>query len=211
MNSESVIIESRGVMLLGELSISEAAHGVILFAHGSGSGRLSPRNGWVASKFNEAGFATLLIDLLTEPEATRDTLTMEYRFDVKLLAKRMLLATEWLSDSQELPIGYYGASTGASAALIAAAERPKLVAAVVSRGGRVDLAGESLPLVKAPTLLIVGSLDVEVLELNKEAQRLMKAETRLEVVKGATHLFKEPGKLDKVAKLSIEWFKKYLS
>lgn len=184
---------------------------MILFAHGSGSGKLSPRNGWVASKFNEAGFATLLVDLLTEQEAARDTLTMEYRFDVKLLAKRMLLAAEWLKESYSLQIGYYGSSTGASAALIAAAKKPELVAAIVSRGGRADLAGESLPLVKAPTLLIVGSLDVEVLELNKEAQRLMKAETRLEVVKGATHLFKEPGKLDEVAKLSLEWFKKYLS
>jgi putative phosphoribosyl transferase len=210
MRSESVIIESGSVRLLGELFTPETPCGMILFAHGSGSGRLSPRNGWVAYKFNEAGFATLLVDLLTEAEASRDAITMEYRFDVKLLSRRIVLASEWLRASQRLPIGYYGASTGASAALIAAAEKPELVVAIVSRGGRADLAGDSLPLVKAPTLLIVGSLDREVLRLNKEAQRMMNAKARLEIVKGATHLFEEPGKLDEVAKLSIEWFKIHL-
>ena len=208
--SESVTVESKGVRLLGELSAPEAARGLILFAHGSGSGRLSPRNSWVAARFNEAGFATLLVDLLTESEAARDSFTMEYRFDVELLAKRLLLAAEWLKARYSLPLGYYGASTGASAALIAAAEKPELVAAVVSRGGRADLSGTSLPHVRAPTLLIVGGLDHEVLQLNEEAQRLMTATTRLVLVKGATHLFEEPGKLDEVARLSIEWFRQYL-
>ena len=210
MKSESVSVESRGVKLLGELSIPETPQGVILFAHGSGSGRLSPRNSWVAARFNEARFATLLVDLLTESEAAKDSLTMEYRFDVQLLAKRLLLAAEWLKTRQSLPLGYYGASTGASATLIAAAEKPELVAAVVSRGGRADLAGASLPLVRAPTLLIVGGADTEILQLNEEAQRRMTATTRLVVVKGATHLFEEPGKLDEVARLSIEWFRQHL-
>jgi dienelactone hydrolase len=183
---------------------------MILFAHGSGSGRLSPRNNQVANRFNQAGYSTLLIDLLIEEEAAKDSYTMEYRFDVRLLASRLILAAEWLKKRYQQPLGYYGASTGASAALIAAAERPEMVSAIVSRGGRPDLAGPSLPNVKAPTLFIVGGLDGEVLELNKEAQRRMKAITDLEVVEGATHLFEEPGKLEEVAKLSILWFSKYL-
>jgi len=208
--SESITIESSGVRLLGEYTHPETARGIILFAHGSGSGRLSPRNNWVAQKFNDAGFSTLLVDLLTEPEAVRDSITMEYRFEVALLAKRMQIAAVWLREKHALKIGYYGSSTGASAALIAAAEKPELVSAIVSRGGRADLAGNSLPRVKAPTLLIVGSLDHEVLELNKKAQAIMTAETKLEIVKDATHLFEEPGRLEEVAKLSIDWFKKYL-
>jgi dienelactone hydrolase len=183
---------------------------VILFAHGSGSGRLSPRNNQVANRFNQAGFSTLLVDLLTEEEAAKDSVTMEYRFEVQLLGSRLIMAAEWLKARSKQPIGYYGASTGASAALIAAAERPELVSAIVSRGGRPDLAGPSLPKVKAPTLLIVGGLDYEVLEMNRAAQRQMKATTELKVVEGATHLFEERGKLEEVAKLSIDWFKKYL-
>lgn len=205
--SESITIESDDIRLFGEYSHPINAKGIILFAHGSGSGRHSPRNNWVAKRFNEAGFATLLVDLLTEREAERDSITMEYRFDVALLAGRMLIANRWLRGRHVLRIGYYGSSTGASAALIAAAEKPELVAAIVSRGGRVDLAGKSLPKVRAPTLLIVGSLDTEVLQLNREARRMMRAETRLEIVECATHLFEEPGKLEEVAKLSIDWFR----
>ena len=198
------------IKLLGELNTPPGASGVILFAHGSGSGRLSPRNNQVANRFNQAGFSTLLVDLLTEEEAAKDEFTMEYRFDVQLLGSRLTLAADWLRGMSKLPFGYYGASTGASAALIAAAEKPELVTAIVSRGGRPDLAGPSLPNVKAPTLLIVGGLDYEVLEMNRSAQRQMRATTELKIVNGATHLFEERGKLEDVAKLSIEWFKKYL-
>jgi pimeloyl-ACP methyl ester carboxylesterase len=145
-----------------------------------------------------------------EDESAKDEFTMEYRFDVQLLGSRLILAAEWLRGRSTLPFGYYGASTGASAALIAAAEKPELVTAIVSRGGRPDLAGPSLPNVKAPTLLIVGGLDYEVLEMNRSAQRQMRATTELKIVNGATHLFEERGKLEEVAKLSIEWYKKYL-
>jgi len=198
------------IKLLGELNTPPGASGVILFAHGSGSGRLSPRNNQVANRFNQAGFSTLLVDLLTEEEAAKDEFTMEYRFDVQLLGSRLTLAADWLRGMSKMPFGYYGASTGASAALIAAAEKPELVTATVSRGGRPDLAGPSLPNVKAPTLLIVGGLDYEVLEMNRSAQRQMRATTELKIVNGATHLFEERGKLEEVANLSIEWFKKYL-
>ncbi len=198
------------IKLLGELNTPPGASGIILFAHGSGSGRLSPRNNQVANRFNQAGFSTLLVDLLTEEEAAKDEFTMEYRFDVQLLGSRLTLAADWLRGMSKLPFGYYGASTGASAALIAAAEKPELVTAIVSRGGRPDLAGPSLPNVKAPTLLIVGGLDYEVLEMNRSAQRQMRATTELKIVNGATHLFEERGKLEEVAQLSIEWFKKYL-
>ncbi len=208
--SESVTIESGSVKLLGEYSHPINAKGIILFAHGSGSGRKSPRNNWVAKKFNEAGFATLLVDLLQEKEAERDSITMEYRFDIPLLASRMLIAAKWLRSRHALKIGYYGSSTGASAALIAAAEKPELVAAIVSRGGRADLADKSLPHVHAPTLLIVGGLDTEVLQLNREALRMMRAVTKLEIVEGATHLFEEPGKLEEVARLSIDWFRQHI-
>jgi len=210
LTSESVTITSGNIRLLGEYNAPSEATGMILFAHGSGSGRLSPRNNQVANRFNQAGYSTLLIDLLTEEEAAKDSYTMEYRFDVQLLASRLILAAEWLKARYPQPLGYYGASTGASAALIAAAERPEMVSAIVSRGGRPDLAGPSLPNVKAPTLLIVGGLDGEVLELNKEAQRRMKTITDLEVVEGATHLFEERGRLEEVANRSIRWFMKYL-
>jgi len=205
-----VIIGSGNIRLLGEFNAPAKTTGVILFAHGSGSGRLSPRNSQVANRFNQTGFSTLLVDLLTEDEAAKDSVTMEYRFDVQLLASRLILAAEWLKARYQQPLGYYGASTGASAALIAAAKRPEMVAAIVSRGGRPDLAGQSLPNVKTPTLLIVGGLDYEVLELNRAAQRLMIATTKLEIVEGATHLFEEHGKLEEVARISIDWFKKYL-
>lgn len=208
--SESVIIESGNIRLQGEISTPSRATGMILFAHGSGSGRHSPRNKHVAARFNQAGLSTLLVDLLTENEAAQDSVTMKYRFKVDLLASRLILAAEWLRTRYNQTLGYYGASTGASAALIAAAEKPEYVNAVVSRGGRPDLAMSILPKVKAPTLLIVGSLDYDVIELNKEAQRHILSTTRLEIIKGATHLFEEPGKLEEAARLSIKWFKEYL-
>jgi dienelactone hydrolase len=207
---ESVIVGSGRIRLLGEFNALTGSNGVILFAHGSESGRLSPRNTQVANRFNQTGFSTLLVDLLTVEEAARDSITMEHRFDVQLLGSRLILAAEWLKTRFEKRIGYYGASTGASAALIAAAEKPELVSAIVSRGGRPDLAGSSLPKVEAPTLLIVGGLDYEVLEMNRVAQRQMRTTTKLEVVEGATHLFEERGKLEEVARLSIAWFTKYV-
>ncbi len=208
--SDSVKVEGGGVTLLGELRVPKSARGIVLFAHGSGSGRLSPRNTQVAELLANDGFGSLLVDLLTESEAREDSYTMAYRFNVILLADRLQIAADWLGRRLELPFGYYGASTGAAAALIAAARRPERVKAIVSRGGRPDLASDSLPLVKAPTLLIVGGLDPEVLELNKEAMARMSATVRIEVVPGATHLFEEPGKLDAVARLASEWFERHL-
>ncbi len=208
--SDSVKVEGGGVTLLGELRVPKSARGIVLFAHGSGSGRLSPRNTQVAELLAIEGFGSLLVDLLTESEAREDSYTMAYRFNVGLLADRLQIAADWLGRRLRLPFGYYGASTGAAAALIAAARRPERVKAIVSRGGRPDLASDSLPLVKAPTLLIVGGLDTEVLELNKEAMARMSATVRIEVVPGATHLFEEPGKLDAVARLASEWFERHL-
>ena len=198
----------------GNLNIPPKARGIVLFAHGSGSGRFSPRNTYVASQINAAGIATLLIDLLTEEEEARDEYTGEYRFDIELLAKRLIFATDWLTtnpDTKNLAVCYFGASTGAAAALIAAARLPERVKAIVSRGGRPDLAGEYLAKVRAPTILIVGGDDVEVLELNKQAMQQMSSEKKLTVVPGATHLFEEPGKLEAVARLAIDWFLKHLS
>ncbi|HLN44691.1 MAG TPA: alpha/beta hydrolase [Candidatus Sulfotelmatobacter sp.] len=198
----------------GNLAIALKAKGIVLFAHGSGSGRFSPRNMKVARKINSAGIGTFLIDLLTEEEEAIDMYSAEFRFNIDLLAERLVFATDYLKKNQQtqnLKIGYFGASTGAAAALIAAAKHPDWIEAVVSRGGRPDLAGEYLPKVKTPTLLIVGGDDVEVLELNKEAFSKLSTEKKLTVVPGATHLFEEPGKLEEVAKLAISWFSKYLS
>jgi len=197
----------------GTLTLPPGAKSVVLFVHGSGSGRFSPRNQYVAKEFNKASIGTLLFDLLTQEEEEQDVVTAEYRFDIPLLAERLIGATEWLrndSKTQRLPYGYFGASTGAAAALIAAAKLPKDVATVVSRGGRPDLAGDYLPKVAAPTLLLVGGLDVEVIELNKEAMAKMKTEKKLVIIPGATHLFEEPGTLEEVAKISTEWFLRYL-
>ena len=197
----------------GNLTIPSKAKGIVLFAHGSGSGRFSPRNTMVAREINKAGIATLLIDLLTEQEEAEDEFTGEFRFDIDLLAQRLIFATEWLTtnpSTSSLVIGYFGASTGAAAALIAAAKLPERVNAVVSRGGRPDLAGDYLSRVKAPTLLIVGGDDTEVLELNRDALEQLRSEKELTVVPGATHLFEELGKLEQVAKLAIDWFSKYL-
>ena len=201
------------IALEGNLSLPEQASGVVLFAHGSGSSRHSPRNRHVASILNEANMATLLIDLLTREEEAVDARTAHLRFDIGLLAERLIAATDWLTqypDTQHLRVGYFGASTGAAAALVAAAERPNVVGAVVSRGGRPDLAGPALAHVRAPTLLIVGGFDFEVIELNRAAFEQLRCEKELVIVPGATHLFEEPGTLDEVARLAGEWFVRYL-
>lgn len=199
--------------LFGSLRLPHAAHGLVLFAHGSGSSRLSPRNNSVAQVLADHGLATLLFDLLTAVEEQTDLLTAALRFDIALLADRLCEATRWAQKQpslQALRIGYFGASTGAAAALIAAARIPE-ICAVVSRGGRPDLAGSFLNKVRAPTLLIVGGQDPEVLELNRAALTELPGEARLEVVPGATHLFEEPGTLEQVADLARAWFEHHLS
>ena len=198
--------------LVGDLVLPGRPAGIVLFAHGSGSSRHSPRNRVVAGTLNEAGFGTLLVDLLTPAEEEADRFTGVHRFDIGLLARRLIGAIDWLraGPAPSLRIGLFGASTGAAAALVAAAERPEDVAAVVSRGGRPDLAGTALSRVRAPTLLIVGEADELVLELNRQALELLPGEKRLEVVPGATHLFEEPGTLEQVARLAADWFSRYL-
>ena len=209
----TVEIPAEGVELEGTLSLPDGAAGVVLFAHGSGSSRHSPRNRYVAGVLREAGLATLLIDLLTAEEEEVDLRTRHLRFDIELLAHRLAGATDWLRrnpDTRDLRIGYFGASTGAGAALIAAAERPDAAFAVVSRGGRPDLAGEALSLVRAPTLLIVGGEDEPVIRMNEEALAPLRAEKRLEIIPGAGHLFEEPGALEEVARLAADWFTRHL-
>ena len=209
-----VRVPAGGVTLEGNLARPEGARGVVLFAHGSGSSRLSPRNRHVAHVLNEAALATLLVDLLTPEEEAIDARTAHLRFDISLLAERLVAATDWLTahpDTRDLRVGYFGASTGAAAALVAAAARSGAVGAVVSRGGRPDLAGRVLALVRAPTLLIVGGRDLQVLELNREAFAQLTCDKRLEIVPGATHLFEEPGALDQVAQLARDWFVRYLT
>jgi len=202
------------VTIEGNLSIPPAARGIVLFAHGSGSSRFSPRNQYVAKALNKAGLATLLIDLLTREEEDIDTSTGEFRFDIDLLSQRLISATKWLRENpatRNLAFGYFGASTGAAAALIAAAKLPEEIKAVVSRGGRPDLALDYLPKVKAPTLLIVGGNDQAVLDLNRKAMARLSVLKKLEIVPGASHLFEEPGKLEEVAKLSADWFLAHLT
>ncbi|MCS7173659.1 MAG: dienelactone hydrolase family protein [Armatimonadetes bacterium] len=202
-----------GVVLNGDLSIPSGARGIVLFAHGSGSSRLSSRNRFVARELQRNGLATLLIDLLTPEEEAADLRTAQYRFDIGLLGRRLVGLVDWLAENPQtkaLRIGLFGASTGAAGALIAAAERPEAVRAVVSRGGRPDLAAHVLDRVRAPTLLIVGSADLPVLRLNEEALQRLRCEKRLAVVPGAGHLFEEPGALAEVARLAAEWFKRYL-
>lgn len=204
---------AEGAVLHGDLALPSAPRGVVLFAHGSGSSRHSPRNRFVAQVLQHAGLATLLLDLLTANEESFDAQTAALRFDIDLLARRLVEATWWLADQQQtsaLRIGYFGASTGAAAALVAAAEVPDLVAAIVSRGGRPDLAGSALRRVVAPTLLIVGSKDHKVLELNRKALAQLTVEAKLEVIPGATHLFQEPGTLELVAQLAKQWFVSHL-
>ncbi len=213
IESGEVQIPSGKEAINGNLQIPPGAEGIVVFAHGSGSSRFSPRNIYVATLMNKQGLATLLIDLLTEKEEAMDEYTGQFRFDVELLASRLIDATNWLKQNpptQNLKVGYFGASTGAAAALIAAAKLENQIKAVVSRGGRPDLAGESLPKVRAPTLLIVGGDDTEVLDLNRQALKLIRAEKKLEIVPGATHLFEEPGTLQKAAELATSWFKKHL-
>jgi putative phosphoribosyl transferase len=208
-----VRVPAGGAMLEGELVVPEQASGVVLFAHGSGSSRHSSRNRFVAGELQTAGLATLLIDLLTPEEEAIDQHTAHLRFDIPLLADRLVAATRWLGEepsTRALKVGYFGASTGAGAALVAAAAEPEPVGAVVSRGGRPDLAGKALPLVRAPTLLIVGGRDLQVLELNRAAMARMRAEARLEIVPDASHLFEESGTLEVVARLARDWFLRYL-
>lgn len=200
-----VSVDLGPVAVGGTLTLPEPAFGLVVFAHGSGSSRFSPRNRRVAEALDRAGLGTLLIDLLTEGEEEIDLRTAELRFDIPLLAARVTGAVDWAA-TNELPIGLFGASTGAAAALVAAAERPELVEAVVSRGGRPDLAGAALLRVEAPTLFLVGERDPVVLELNRRAMGRMSAETRLEVIPGASHLFEEPGALEAVCRLAREWF-----
>ncbi|MBX3155049.1 MAG: dienelactone hydrolase family protein [Deltaproteobacteria bacterium] len=205
-----VVIPSDGATLSGDLTVPVAPAGVVVFAHGTGSGRHSPRNRRVARTLVDAGFATLLLDLLTPAEDAADRFTSHYRFDIGLLADRVVGAIDWLHASKlgELPIGLFGASTGAAAALIAATRTP--VAAVVSRGGRPDLAGPALRFVRCPTLLLVGGEDRQVLELNRRALEAMSAPASIEIVPGATHLFEEPGALDLVAHRAATWFRDHL-
>lgn len=212
--SSTVMVDAASVVLGGELAVPIEPRGMVVFAHGSGSSRFSPRNAWVAAFLNRAGLATLLLDLLTAEEERQDRVTSELRFDIPLLAERLAGAAKWLEtrrDVGELPIGLFGASTGAGAALIAAAELPSRIGAVVSRGGRPDLADESLPKVQAPTLLIVGELDVMVQALNEDAMMRMSAEVSLAVVSGASHLFEEANTLEQAAVLARDWFIGHLS
>jgi len=213
--SESIAIPIKaGSQIEADLWVPNLATGLVIFAHGSGSSRFSSRNRAVAQILQERSLGTVLLDLLTRDEEQVDVRTMEYRFDIERLGARVVAATDWLqgrADLKSLPIGYFGASTGAAAALVAAAERPASVRAVVSRGGRPDLAGSALPKVKAPTLLIVGGHDEPVIELNEQAKAQMRsAHVELMIVPGATHLFEEPGTLEQVEQPAGDWFVRYL-
>lgn len=212
-NNQKVWIASGTINLEGSLTQPETARGIILFAHGSGSSHHSPRNQYVAQELNKAGFSTLLFDLLTPDEETTYQESQELRFNITFLAERLIDATQWIAQNlniQKLKIGYFGASTGAAAALVAAAQFPDAVGAVVSRGGRPDLAASSLANVQAPTLLIVGEQDAPVIEMNEQALAQLSREKRLEIVSGASHLFEEPGALEEVAKMAGKWFEQYL-
>lgn len=211
IQSTEIKVAAGDVILNGNLHVPSAAKAIVLFVHGSGSSRFSPRNQYVANALNQRGLVTLLFDLLTEEEGAIDEITRELRFNIPLLAQRLIATTDWVTQQEKLKsfnIGYFGASTGAAAALIGAAQRPKLIKAVVSRGGRPDLANHFLAEVKAPTLLIVGGWDDVVIELNQEAKAKMRCEVAMKIVPGATHLFEEPGKMEEVIKLAGEWFEK---
>ena len=210
---QSLQIPAGGVALDADMAVPESATRVVLFAHGSGSSRHSPRNRYVAGELQASGLATVLADLLTPAEEQLDARTGRLRFDVGLLVARVMALTDWVVEYRPtagLPVGLFGASTGAAAALVAAAQRPGPVAAVVSRGGRPDLAGEYLRSVVQPTLLIVGARDTAVIELNRKAMRRLRGEARLEVIAGASHLFAEPGALELAARLARDWFTRYL-
>jgi putative phosphoribosyl transferase len=209
----TVSIQAGTVTLEGTMGVPAGAQGIILFAHGSGSSRFSPRNRFVARVFRDAGLGTLLLDLLSPSEEDVDEVTRHYRFDIAMLADRLVGAIDWLQrepETSDLPVGLFGASTGGGAALVAAAKKPDRVNAIVSRGGRPDLAGDALPRVEAPTLLIVGGRDDVVISLNEQARRAMTGEVRLEIVPGATHLFEERGALEQVASLARDWFLSHL-
>jgi len=208
-----VEIPSGGVLLNGDLQVPSGAQGVVLFAHGSGSSRLSPRNRFVAGVINRSGLGTLLFDLLTREEEEIDVRTRQLRFDIDMLARRLTDAAKWTFEQDEtrgMSVGLFGASTGAAAALMAAAELGSRISAVVSRGGRPDLAGDTLAEVTAPTLLIVGGLDDVVIGVNEQAFRQLHCEKELKIIPGATHLFEEPGKLEAVADIAAEWFRRHL-
>ncbi|NBD33015.1 MAG: alpha/beta hydrolase [Cyanobacteria bacterium] len=209
-----VSIPVHSIRLQGNLSLPKAAQGIVLFAHGSGSSRYSPRNRFVAEVLQKGGLGTLLIDLLTEEEEAIDLQTRQLRFNINLLAKRLAAVTDWLLQNEKtrlLPIGYFGASTGAAAALVAATQHPQFVKAIVSRGERPDLAGSILSQIQAPTLLIVGGNDVPVIEMNQFALAQLQSEKQLKIVPRATHLFEEAGALEEVARLAREWFQYYLT
>jgi len=209
----TVRIPVDGIELDGDLAGTDGARGLVLFAHGSGSSRHSPRNRFVADALGAGGLATLLVDLLSPDEEQVDLRTRHLRFDIELLAGRLVQIAAWLRDrpdTADLPLGVFGASTGGGAALVAAARKPDAVHAVVSRGGRPDLAGDALADVRAPTLLLVGGLDTEVIALNRQALEQLRAPKRLEIVPGATHLFEEPGTLERVAELARDWFVTHL-
>jgi pimeloyl-ACP methyl ester carboxylesterase len=210
---QSIQIPAAGVSLEVDIMVPDPARGLVLFAHGSGSSRHSPRNRLIAQDLQDAGLATALIDLLTAREEQRDYLSGELRFNIPLLAVRVVALTDWVVEHEPtsgLGVGLFGASTGAAAALVAAAHRPDSVQAVVSRGGRPDLAGDFLRMVHQPTLLIVGGNDPEVIELNRKAMTELRGPKRLEIVPGATHLFEEPGTLQQVARLAKDWFLQHL-
>ena len=212
--TQAVEIDLAGTVLRGDLNLPAGAFGLVIFAHGSGSSRHSSRNRFVAGVINCSGLGTLLMDLLTEEEERVDEMTRELRFDIGMLGRRVAQVVEWAGQREEvreLPIGLFGSSTGAAAALVAAASRPEEVHAVVSRGGRPDLAGGALPEVRCPTLLVVGGLDDVVIGLNEQARSRMSCPTQLVVVPGATHLFEEPGTLEEVARLAAEWFAQHLA
>lgn len=208
-----VMISVEGAMLKGMLTVPNAVRGIVAFAHGSGSSRLSPRNQEVARALQDAGFGTLLFDLLTHDEAVVDERTREHRFDVPLLGERMTAAIDWLRTqppTATLPIGLFGASTGAAAALVAAADRPDAVGTVVSRGGRPDLAGDALARVVTPTLLIVGELDTVVIDMNQSARVRLRGMSTMAIIEGASHLFEEPGTMEQVTRHAIRWFEIHL-
>lgn len=210
----SLPLPDAATALAGTLALPSGAQGIVLFAHGSGSSRHSPRNRFVARVLQEAGLATLLIDLLTAEEELIDRRTAHLRFDIGLLARRLAAAADWLQhqpETQHLALGLFGASTGAAAALVTAAARPERVRAVVSRGGRPDLADAALERVRAPTLLIVGGHDAPVIALNQAAMRRLRAPHELQIIPGASHLFEEPGALEAVARLAADWFRRHLS
>jgi dienelactone hydrolase len=211
---EAVHIPAADITIEGDLVAPSTATGLVIFAHGSGSSRFSRRNRAVADVLSTGGFATLLLDLLTREEEAVDQRTGQFRFDIERLAARVIAAIDWTGTQRALaplPIGCFGASTGAAAALMAAAARPLRVRAVISRGGRPDLAGDALPRVEAPTLLIVGGHDEPVIDLNEEARRRLRATAQTVIVPGATHLFEEPGALEQVARLALEWCRLYLT